>query len=506
MEITRADFLTLAGLAALGLPLITAGRAAAEVPDGHPQAARDPKPPEPSETDTDSERFRRAVAAGDAEAVRRWLERDPALAWSRDERGRSALVVAALAAIAALGATGGHGEVVGLLRARLPELDLVEAILVGDRERAGTLLEKHPRLVNEPHPFGGTAVHAVVRAGRNEMLFDVLRPAADFNAPSAEGITPLRLAAEHPDLPTAELMVDTMAGNSGDPRAPQKDGLSVLHAAAAVGSTEMVRVLILNGADPEAASPAGETPEQVARRLGKSAAADLLARHRELPRNHRTSRFARTASGKPYQQPAPPPLAPWIVNEYVGGSHGNLERVKELVALYPAVLHANATWDELAVEAGAHVGFHDGVAFQLDRGAPLSICTAAMRGLAAEVRRMLDEDPLRLHEHGAHNIPLVHFPGIGGADGAGRAAPERLEILQLLLDRGADPNAAKRGQTALHWAAMEGRVEMAELLIGRGADVRALWQSPRGDFTPLAVAERNERKAVAELLRRHGAV
>ena len=498
MEITRADFLTLAaGLTALGLPLFAAGPAAAgPAPTSAPPADTDPEP------DTDSERFRRAVAAGDAAAVRQWLERDPALAWSRDEHGRSVLVVAALAA---LGAPDRYTEVVGLLRARLPELDLVEAILVGDGERAKALLEKHPRLVNEPHPFGGTAVHAVVRTGRNEMLFEVLRPAADFNAPSAAGITPLRLAVEHPDPAAAELMVDTMAGNSGDPRAPQGDGLSVLHVAAAVGSAEMVRVLILNGADPEAKSPAGETPEQVARRLGKSAAADLLARHRELPKNHRTSRFARNASGEPYTQPAPPPIAPWIANEYVGSSHGNLERVKELLALYPAVLHANATWDELAVEAGAHVGFHDGVAFQLDRGAPLSICTAAMRGLAAEVRRMLDEDPLRLHEHGAHNIPLVHFPGIGGIRGEGHAVTERREILRFLLDRGADPNAAKRGQTALHWAAGGGDVEMAELLVGRGADVRAVWRSPRGELTPLAMAERNEHKAVAELLRRHGA-
>jgi len=126
------------------------------------------------------------------------------------------------------------------------------------------------------------------------------------------------------------------------------------------------------------------------------------------------------------------------------------------------VLHANASWDELAVEAGAHVGFKDGVRFLLDRGAPASLPTAAMMGMTGHVKKLLAEDPGRIWECGAHNMPPIWFPAIGGGEA------DHLEIACLLLDAGADPNAHKRGQTALHWAARGGQMEMAELLIARG--------------------------------------
>lgn len=49
------------------------------------------------------------------------------------------------------------------------------------------------------------------------------------------------------------------------------------------------------------------------------------------------------------------------------------------------------------------------------------------------------------------------------------------EMVQLLLDHGADPNLpGRRGGTPLHWAAWMGAKESAELLIKAGADVNAL--------------------------------
>lgn len=465
MPMTRAEFLRCSSLAT-GLTLIAlhnAGPAeAAASPAGPGEAPRTPDAPDDL---LDSQRFRRAVEQGDLVLVKSYLERDPALALSRDERGRSVFVLASLA---------GHGEVAEALRSRLGSLDLVEAVLAGDAKRVGELIGEHPRLVNEIHPAGGSAVHMAVRRGRTDLVFALLRPGPDFNLPSAapEALTPLRLAVDHPDPARAEELVDAMVGNGANPNAPQGDGVSPLQAAIAAGRTEIVRMLAFNGA--EGADP-------------------------RLPRNHRTSRFSYTEDGGRFERPEQP-VYPWpVINEYVAVAHGNLARMKELLDLYPKLLHANASWDELAVEAGAHVGYKEGVRFLLDRGAPAALPTAAMMGMTAHVKRLLAEDPGRIWEHGAHNMPLMWFPAIGGGEA------DHLEIARLLLDAGADPNAHKRGQTALHWVARGGQMEMAELLLSRGARVDALAKTPQGDTTPLAHALRAEKREMAELLRRHGA-
>jgi ankyrin repeat protein len=291
-------------------------------------------------------------------------------------------------------------------------------------------------------------------------------------------------------------MVDAMGPNGGDPNVRQGDGLTSLHAAARAGSTEMIRILIFNGADPDARTPAGETPYDLAIRAGKKEAAAFLKGR--LPLKHRTSRFLYTAGGGTFEPKEQPPL-PWpVINEYVGVSHGNFARMKELLALYPTVLHANASWDELGVEAGAHVGFKEGVRFLLDQGAPAALTTAAMMGMTAHVKKLLAEDPQRIWDCGAHTMPPMWFPAIGGG------APDHLEIAKLLLDAGADVNAHKRGQTALHWAARGGQTEMVDLLLARGASPSPKAKTMQGELTPLAMAVKAEKKDVAERLRRVG--
>jgi ankyrin repeat protein len=494
MKPTRAEFLRFSSIAAgvtvLAMSHLTSEAGAAPVATGPSPST--PEPPAPSGTLLDSQRFRQAVERGDLGLVNSYLERDPALASSRDEKGRSVFVLASLA---------GHTAVTEALRVHLGSLDLVEAVLAGDAKRSAELLEQHPRLINEIHPSGGSAVHMAVRRGRNDLLASFLRPGPDFNLPSAapEALTPLRLAVDHPDPGLADTMVDAMAGgNGGNPNTPQGDGLAPLHAAAALGRAEIVRLLVFNEADVEARTPKGETALDLAVRHGKKEVADLL-RSGKLPRRHRTSRFAYTVSGDRFERPEEPAY-PWpVINEYVGAGHGNLARMKELLALYPKLLHANASWDELAVEAGAHVGFKDGVRFLLDQGAPAALPTAAMMGMTAYARKLLEEDPKRIWDCGAHNMPPIWFPAIGGGE------TDHLEIARLLLDAGADPNAHKRGQTALHWAARGGQIEMAELLLSRGAAVDVISRTPQGEMTPLAAALRAEKKDMADLLRRHGA-
>jgi ankyrin repeat protein len=73
------------------------------------------------------------------------------------------------------------------------------------------------------------------------------------------------------------------------------------------------------------------------------------------------------------------------------------------------------------------------------------------------------------------------------------------DVVQLLLERGADINAEDhRGWTALHAAAVNGHVDVVRLLLERGADVLA-WRSPIN--TPSWWAEKHWNRAVFELIK-----
>ena len=67
----------------------------------------------------------------------------------------------------------------------------------------------------------------------------------------------------------------------------------------------------------------------------------------------------------------------------------------------------------------------------------------------------------------------------------------------FLLDRGADANAAdKRGFTALHRAAEMGELQIVQLLLSRGASPHARAQG----VTPQSLAEMRGQNAIARLL------
>ena len=94
----------------------------------------------------------------------------------------------------------------------------------------------------------------------------------------------------------------------------------------------------------------------------------------------------------------------------------------------------------------------------------------------------------------------------GGRTALHYAALENdLQKVNVLLDAGADPDAADRqGFTPLHFAAQQWSVEAAQILLDRGADV-----DPSDTYgnSPLwtAVFNSNGRGALIELLRSRGA-
>ena len=121
-----------------------------------------------------------------------------------------------------------------------------------------------------------------------------------------------------------------------------------------------------------------------------------------------------------------------LVEEFVGKAHGDLERVRVLLAAQPALL--NAAWDwgngdwETALGAASHMGRRDIAEFLLCQGARGDIFAAAMLGRLEIVKAIIEAHPPTVNYTGPHGIPLLRH-AIAGGD----AAKHVVEYLQSLV-------------------------------------------------------------------------
>jgi hypothetical protein len=127
-----------------------------------------------------------------------------------------------------------------------------------------------------------------------------------------------------------------------------------------------------------------------------------------------------------------PALAPNLVQEFVGNSHGDLNRVKELLAQEPGLI--NATWDwgggdfETGLGAASHMGRRDIAEYLLENGARLDLFAATMLGKLEIVRAALTAYPDAIKTPGPHGIPLIAHAQTGGDD-----AKDVFDYLQALM-------------------------------------------------------------------------
>src|SRR4029453_10336672 len=130
----------------------------------------------------------------------------------------------------------------------------------------------------------------------------------------------------------------------------------------------------------------------------------------------------------------PPALEPMLVSDFVANAHGDLERVKALLAEQPKLV--NAAWDwgggdwETGLGAAAHVGRRDIAEYLLGHGARMDVFAAAMLGEITIVRAMLEAQPGLHNARGPHGISLVAH-----AEAGGEPARDVLELLQGVAAR-----------------------------------------------------------------------
>jgi len=489
MDATRRNFVVSA---------LAGGSSLAMAPGG-PLGAGTPVPPPKEEhaageNGTDSQRFREAALRGDTRTVAAFLDRDPALLYSRDAHDVSVFRLAVLA---------GQPGVADLLRARGLVLDLFDAATAGDEQRMSELYRDDPGIAQTRTRFGLTAMGCAAQAGQPPIVEFLNGRGADPNANLLDrdgrplGFTPLRLALDFPQKEKAEKMAGWMLGNGANANAAQKDGASPLHAAARAGYDGAVAMLLRKGADAGAKDADGRTPLEVALLRGGNPAAELLRSAGRVPLDLYTTRFLASPGIEPAGQADADGIPQDFINRFVTVCHFDPAQTKRLYGLCPALVNTRSTWNEMGIEGAAHVGTVPCAEFLLEKGAPLSICTATMMGMADHVRDLLALDPHCAAERGAHDFPPLLYTTF---------SKERVDIAELLLKAGADPNANMRGVTPLHFAARRGYVQLVELLLANGADPNLPADYPfMAEGTALAVATRYKRDDVAALLRAHGA-
>ncbi len=180
------------------------------------------------------------------------------------------------------------------------------------------------------------------------------------------------------------------------------------------------------------------------------------------------------------------------IRDFIVAAHGNLPRVREMLAEHPGLLNVRHSWaendSETAIQAAAQTGSIPVVEYLREKGAPLDVCTAAMLGRKQVVEKMLDDDPGLINARGAHGIPLMPHAALSN----------NLELAKMLYRRGATGSMSH----ALGNAVMHGDARMARWILENGKPDLA-WKNYEGKDL-LTIARQTGKKDMLHLLHEYG--
>jgi ankyrin repeat protein len=349
------------------------------------------------------------------------------------------------------------------------ESPLLDAVKRGDRSSALELVTQNIDVMAE-EPDGTTALHWAARQNDLELADRLLETGADAKVANRYGITPLYLAAQNGSATMIERLLE--AGASA--QEVGHEGETVLMTVARTGDVEAAELLLRNGADVNARenwhgqtalmwAAAQRHPAMI--RTLVDAGADINARSN-------VEEWERQMTREPREKWLPPGgLTPLMY----AAREGCTECVPALVA---AGADVNLTTpDGLSPVVLALInGHYDAAAALLDAGTDVNLVDYAGRGAL---------------------YAAVDFNTMPSSN---RPAPEVLEerhtaldIITMLLERGADPNAALgrispyrakldrgndfvlgKGTTPLLRAAKAGDIDAMRALLAHGADATAV--------------------------------
>jgi uncharacterized protein len=206
-----------------------------------------------------------AIEAGDDARVDALLEADPALASSPDASGVSALMRALYRF---------DKPLIETVKRRVDALDIFEAAAFGEVDRLTELLSDEPSLVTSYSGDGFTALHFAAFFGRYEAAALLIERGAEVDAFGRGWMTGTAMHSAVSRLQSDVVRILLEAG--ANPNVRQSAGWTPLHAAAMNGDVTSVELLLASGADPTATNDEGRSVIDLATEKGDAATVDLI--------------------------------------------------------------------------------------------------------------------------------------------------------------------------------------------------------------------------------------
>jgi ankyrin repeat protein len=343
--------------------------------------------------------------------------------------------------------------------------------------------------VNQRNADGSTPLQWAVYEGDAARVSELIRAGADVSVANAYGASPMGLAAEVGDAAVLKLLLD--AGANAD--SPNAEGMTALMLVARTGNVEAAKLLLDRGATIDAREGfGGQTalmwaaarrhPEMIDLLASRGAGVDARSAVRDYQRHIQAEgrpKSLDTGGFTPLLYAARENCLKCVDTLLAKGADIDLPDPDGVTPLHVAIMNANWDLAKKLIDAGADVQAWD----------------------------IYGEAPL--------------FTAVGGRsrNDGGRASidpPNQatgLEIVQLLLERGANPNMQlffrpanlngatnTRGSTPLIRAVANNDLEVVKLLLEKGADA-TVYMADRQTPIHAALAGRANEKDALELIK-----
>lgn len=220
----------------------------------------------------------------------------------------------------------------------------------------------------------------------------------------------------------------------------------------------------------------------------------LIAEENSMNRRHFAASASLLATAPLAAQAGPNQLESTQVRNFVGKSHRDFDAVVRMLKDEPLLV--NSAWDwgngdwETGLGAASHMGRRDIAELLIDSGARIDLFAAAMLGQLSIIRAIGQVYPDFHATPGPHGIPLIthtiygkaparatfeyvlaasadvnEASNQGGTPLMAAAGTNQVELVRILLDKGANPNAKdQRSQTALDVARQRGAAAAVAIL------------------------------------------